>query len=422
MVDPVAVIAPHGRDAQVIEQILGADGIVCQSVRFHEVLEGIVDARFSAAIVTEEAVPEDHADVMVDAMKGQPLWSDFPFVVLTRRGRTQLPNPTRQAMQNVTDIERPVHPETLLTAVRSAMRARARQHETRTHLAARHAAETELLRLTQSLDRRVQERTGKLNETYDLLQVQIAERIEAEARVRQIQAQLIHVARLSAMDTMASTLAHELNQPLAAIVSYMRGAERLLQSMPEVPADLITSVAAAAGNAHRAGTIIRRVRDLVAHRAIAHRPEFLRNLIEEAQVLGLIDSESRGVSCRLDISHDADRALVDRVQMQQVLINLIRNAVEAMEACPRREILISSVRIGTDKIEMTIADTGPGLPEAVLQTLFSPFKTTKAGGLGLGLSICRTIVEDHGGSITGANGAEGGAIIRVVLPRPATGT
>lgn len=245
----------------------------------------------------------------------------------------------------------------------------------------------------------------------------ITERERATEEVRRIQAELIHVSRLSAMGTMASTLAHELNQPLTAVTNYVRGSRRLLVKTDEERLDQVAEALERAENgALRAGQIVRRLRELVARGTAAVRPEELPKLIEEAGVLAFIDAHLLGVTRRIELDPGALWVEVDRIQIQQVLINLIRNALQAMENSKRREVAIESRRISDHHVELSVSDTGSGISDEVRETLFSPFQGTKADGLGIGLSISRTIIEAHGGKIWAEDREGGGTVFRLTLP------
>jgi two-component system sensor kinase FixL len=248
--------------------------------------------------------------------------------------------------------------------------------------------------------------------------VDLTERRRAEAELRRTQAELIHVSRVSAMGTMASTLAHELNQPLTAVTSYVRGSRRLLADMDD---DRVRQVCEALefaeAGALRAGQIVRRLREMVARGTVAVGPEDLRKLIEDASVLAFVDAHLHGIEHRIEIDREARWVEADRIQIQQVLINLIRNAVQALQHAERREVVISARLSGEDMVEISVADSGDGIAETVRDALFSPFHSTKAEGMGIGLSISRTIVEAHHGRIWAEDGPDGGAIFRFTLPR-----
>ena len=231
----------------------------------------------------------------------------------------------------------------------------------------------------------------------------------AANKLRQVQAELIHVSRLSAMGTMASTLAHELNQPLAAIANYVRGCKRLLADEP-VLALVKQALDGADQNAVRAGSIVRRVRDLVTKGHVQRKPEVLSALISEACELAIVDARSSGIKLSLKLPLMPIIVLVDRIQIQQVLINLLRNAVEAISDLPKRQIIVTAALKSENVCEVTVRDTGPGVAEASIERLFEPFNTTKADGMGIGLSISRTIIEAHGGTIWSRPAREGGAV------------
>ena len=240
----------------------------------------------------------------------------------------------------------------------------------------------------------------------------------SELKLQELQSELIHVSRLSAMGTMASTLAHELNQPLTAIANYLEASREILlrfEMNDESKEMLREAVTESAKEALRAGTIVRRLRDFVSRGDVDKHVEDLPNLIEEASRLALIGARERGVSADYRLDPNASEVLVDRVQVQQVLVNLIRNAIEAMNESPRREITISTAAIARGMVQVSVADTGPGLADQVAAQLFQAFTTTKDQGMGLGLSICRTIVEAHGGRIWTEPNAGGGTIFHFTI-------
>ena len=244
----------------------------------------------------------------------------------------------------------------------------------------------------------------------------ITQRQQSEARLQELQAELVHVSRLTAMGQMASALAHELNQPLLAIVGYMKGSRRLLESGAEDRSGLLRDAMDKAGDqALRAGQIIRRLREFVGRGDSERRVESVRKLIEEASALALVGTKDQGVRVRFQFDPTVDLVLVDKVQIQQVLLNLLRNAVEAMAASQRRELVVSTAAGDDDVIAVSVADTGSGIAPELMSQLFQPFVTNKRHGMGVGLSICRTIVEAHGGQITVEPNPAGGTIFRFTL-------
>ena len=250
--------------------------------------------------------------------------------------------------------------------------------------------------------------------------VDITERLKIEAERRQtdqhlqdLQSELIHVSRLSTMGQMASTLAHELNQPLTAVSSYLQGLKRLAQAELD-PARAIDVIDRTVAQAARAGEVIRRLRDFVAKGETDRQPENLNDVVEEAVSLAMVGARQSGVILSLQFDPELPPVLIDKVQIQQVVLNLVRNAIEAMEGGERRELTIAT-RSGVFA-EITVTDTGPGIAPEVAARLFQPFTTTKKSGMGVGLSICREIVEAHGGRITTAANTPTGTVFRVTLP------
>jgi len=244
----------------------------------------------------------------------------------------------------------------------------------------------------------------------------LTERQNTEARFQEVQSELLHMSRLSAMGEMASTLAHELNQPLSAIANYLTGGRRLLQGAEPKVEIAVQAMDKAAEQALRAGQIIRRLRDFVERGDGERRLENLPKLVEEAIALGLVGAKDKGVHARVLMDPNVDPVLADKVQIQQIVLNLVRNAVEAMEAAPRRELVISVEPVENGLAQVTVADTGPGISQEIAERLFQPFVTTKPTGMGVGLSISRTIIEAHGGRIWVEPNPGGGAVFRFTLP------
>jgi len=244
----------------------------------------------------------------------------------------------------------------------------------------------------------------------------LTERQKTEARLQELQSELVHISRLTAMGEMASTLAHEINQPLSAIANYMKGSRQLLEGNQDRRVAMAReAMDKAAEQALRAGDVIRRLRDFVARGESERRVESVRKLVEEASALALVGAKDQGVRVRFALGAESDLVLADKVQIQQVLLNLIRNAVEAMEGSDRRELTIATLPAADDMIAISVADTGHGIAPEVGAQLFQPFVTTKRHGMGVGLSISRTIIEAHGGQIEVEPNAGGGTIFRITL-------
>jgi two-component system, LuxR family, sensor kinase FixL len=245
----------------------------------------------------------------------------------------------------------------------------------------------------------------------------LTESQKTEARLQELQSELVHVSRLTAMGEMASALAHELNQPLSAIANYMKGSRRLLEGSSDEHATIIReAMDKAAEQAMRAGQVIRRLRDFVARGESERRVEDVKKLVEEASALALVGAKDKGVRVRFEFDPGADSVLADKVQIQQVLLNLMRNAIEAMEDGEKRELVVSTALVADDMVEISVADTGAGISPEISAQLFQPFVTTKRQGMGVGLSISRTIVEAHGGSIAPRPNPGGGTVFSFTLP------
>jgi two-component system sensor kinase FixL len=239
---------------------------------------------------------------------------------------------------------------------------------------------------------------------------------ETEARLQELQSELVHMSRLTSMGEMASTLAHELNQPLSAIANYLKGSRKLLESAADERSTMIRdAMDKAADQALRAGEIIRRLRDFVARGEGERQVESVKKLVEEASALALVGAKDRGIRVRYVFDPTIDLVLVDRVQVQQVLLNLMRNAIEAMEESQNRELVVSAMPADDEMVAIGVADTGHGIAPEVSAQLFQPFFTTKRQGMGVGLSISRTIVEAHGGQIGVEPNPIGGTIFHFTL-------
>jgi len=246
----------------------------------------------------------------------------------------------------------------------------------------------------------------------------ITDRKCSEEELKQAQAELIHASRISAMGAMASTLAHELSQPLTSISNYIDTAERLLRpNQQQEVREAARALGLAGGAARRASEILRRLRSFVSKRHVEAEIHDLQEVIADACVLMLPHAQRNGVEIRFTLDRFAKWVRVDAVQIQQVLINLVKNAIEAMDGCEVKLVTIASRASGDGSIEVSVSDTGPGLGEAGEEALFAPFVSGKQDGLGVGLSISRTIVEAHGGVIGATPAPEGGAVFRFTLPR-----
>ena len=501
---PIAIIAPSGRDAQVISDTLNRHRVAGAVLSAQEVLDGICDGSLAGALIAHEALPVLESR-LEQAIAAQPPWSDFPFVILTLRGEP--PGKRARPLQNlgnVTLLERPLQTSGLVAAARAIVRARSRQRQTERFLAAQAAAHANLQALNdlralfenapglifmtegashdfcmanatfrglvrrpvlgkafsealpeleeqgfrESLDQVLASAEpivgrevalhlhppGHPPQTHSVtfvlqpvigpsgdVQGVFAEGIDvtnqklSREKLETLQSELIHMSRLSAMGAMASTLAHELNQPLTAIASYLRASRRLLaMGQADDIEDVRRALESAEQNAMRAGEIIRRTREMVVSGAVAQDPVDLAKLVRESLDLALVGNLREQLVCETQLTPGI-MVVADRIQIQQVLLNLIRNAVEAMHNCPERNLTVATGKEGQSAV-VTVTDSGKGLDPAIRARLFTAFVTSKEDGMGVGLSISRTIIEAHGGSITATEDPSGGTTFRFTLP------
>lgn len=262
--------------------------------------------------------------------------------------------------------------------------------------------------------------TGLLLET-GALYARVAKQFETataehETQLRDLREELVHVARLNELGQMISAFSHELNQPLTAAGNYI-AASRSLIDLDARKADEI--LGRAGEQLVRASQMIGRLRQLVRKDEVKYEPEDISAIVGEAIELALIDGQAQGIIVNTRLDSAVPLVMVDRVQVLQVLLNLLRNAIEAMASGKRRELTVTTILLPADLVEVSVTDTGPGLAPAVRERLFEPFSTTKATGMGIGLSVCRTIVESHRGRIWASDNAGGGTVFHFVVPSAA---
>jgi len=242
----------------------------------------------------------------------------------------------------------------------------------------------------------------------------ISERQARDRQIQQLQLEMQHVGRLTDMGQVAAGLAHELNQPLTAIINYASVGADMAKELRD--ADLSAALDKIAEQAARAGNIIRRLRAFTEKRGPNPGAENIARTVDEAIRLGQINAAERGIALRVRLERDLPPVRIDRVQIQQVLINLIKNAAEAMEHAPVKDLTVTIARQPDDKVCVSVADSGPGITAETAAKLFQPFVTTKPNGMGTGLNICRGIVEAHGGRLWLDPESEGGAVFRFTVP------
>ena len=237
-----------------------------------------------------------------------------------------------------------------------------------------------------------------------------------DARLQELQAELAHVSRVAAMGEMATTLAHEMNQPLSAISNYLQGCESLLASNPVDQLKLEQGLKKAEEQVDRASEVVVSLRSFLAKGDAVPKPQDLSLLIEEAAALALLGHQNGQVKVVFEIDRGLPRVSVEKLQIQQVVVNLVRNAIDAMSDEPDKKITISVRRSDAEHVVVGVEDCGHGFDKTTAQNLFSPFFTTKRDGLGIGLSICKKIIEAHGGQLWAETGERGGAVFRFTLP------
>jgi PAS domain S-box-containing protein len=278
-------------------------------------------------------------------------------------------------------------------------------------------SEAALRNMNESLERRVTERTFELAHANEGLVAERQERAQADFRFQKLQNELSRAARVTAASQMAAALAHEISQPLTAVVNSVNAARRLLaRGGPDNSLTAQEVAEEAAGQALRASEIVRSIRQLASRGDTEKRTEALSSLIEEAGALVLSGIAPQEIHLELELDDGARTVLVNRVQIQQVIINLIRNAFEAMAHQEPRQVTLSTRALDDDMIEIAITDIGPGIPANIAGRLFEPFVSSKHDGMGLGLSISRSIIEAHDGQLTAEPNAGGGTIFRFTLP------
>lgn len=286
------------------------------------------------------------------------------------------------------------------------------------NITARRSAEEALQKAQRDLESKVKRRTAELADANRRLQREIGQRSQADEQLTRIRSELAHVARLSTMGEMASGLAHELNQPLTATTSFAQACLRLIDSQQCDVQKLREPLREIAAQGQRAGDIIRRLRNFVRRRAPHRSSTDLNRLIREVVQLMAHEACMCGVALKLDLTEHLPLILADSIQIQQVILNLVRNAIQALEdsGAEARQIRIQTLVPNDDVLLVAVHDSGPVLRDDVAAQVFNPFFSTKPDGLGMGLSISRSIVEDHGGRLWTTPHADGGTIFQFVLP------
>jgi len=239
---------------------------------------------------------------------------------------------------------------------------------------------------------------------------------QAQERLQTQYRELLHAARLGELGQLAATLAHEINQPLSAIVNYLAAVQRLIERNNPTDRPMINeAVRRATDQAVRAAEVVRRQRLFARPNEGMMKLEAINQIIEEATALSAIDSGRSGVTVGLVLDPKAGLVLADRIELQQVVLNLVRNALDALATAPRKVLTLSTIKM-SDQVQVVVADSGNGLAAEVREHLFQPFFTTKGTGMGIGLSICQKIIQAHGGVLWAEESSDSGAVFRFALP------
>ena len=245
----------------------------------------------------------------------------------------------------------------------------------------------------------------------------LTERTRAEARVRELTAELVHTSRLSAMGQLSSSIAHELNQPLTAVMNYAEAARQMLASMPEAPPKIGEFLQKAAAQAERAGQIMRRLRSFVEKGPAERSAESLNHIVEEASALAATGARLDGIEVIFELTDGMPPVEIDKIQVQQVVVNLVRNAIEVLRQVSKRRLVIRTRAAEAGQQQASIIDSGPGIAPEIAAQLFKPFVTTKKDGMGIGLSISHSIIEAHGGRLWAEPNPGGGTIFHFTVPQ-----
>ncbi|WP_437613796.1 ATP-binding protein [Sorangium sp. So ce834] len=287
------------------------------------------------------------------------------------------------------------------------------------HAAARALSEKneELAAARASLELEVARRTEELRAANQRLERELELNRAAELKVRKAQEELAHLNRVSAMSELAASIAHELNQPLAAILSNAQAARRLLGQAPPDIAEARAALDDIAADGRRAGKVIDRMRAMLRKGELSAVALDLGELVREVARLLASAALLAGATVRIELAPGLPRVRGDGIQLQQVLLNLLVNALDAVSRRPpEARLVVVRARTAGGGVELSVADSGEGIPPADLERIFEPFFTSKAHGLGVGLAISRSIVEAHGGRLWAERGPGQGATFRCALP------
>ncbi len=415
--DAFLVIAPSGRDAIVIGQLLGSAALEYRVDSDGEkLLDALVKGEAAGAIVTDEALARIGAARLREAIENQPPWSDFPFVLLSRRGEARQGSRSIEELVNVTILERPLHPASLISAARAALRGRLRQRIAATHLADLEQARAELRELADTLETKVSDRTRDLAAANDRLTAEIAERERAEARLLQAQ-------KMEAIGQLTGGVAHDFNNLLTAVVGSL---DLLLRRTDD------ETVSRPARNALQAAE---RGAQLTAQLlAFSRRQRLSPTPVQPNDIvsgMGDLLARSIGPHVRVETRLDPNlwQALADPTQLELMLLNLAINARDAMPGGGRLTIAtrnidtvpaqLASELNPAQYVAIAVTDTGSGMSPGVLARAFEPFFTTKEQGKGTGLGLAQLygFAKQSGGTARIESSEGEGTTVTIYLPR-----
>ena len=410
------IVAPGGRDAEVIGQLLRSASLPFAIDNGGDRLfAAIASGTEAGAIVTDDALARLETERLRAAIERQPRWSDFPFVLLARRGETREGSRAIEELVNVTVLERPLHPATLISAVRSAIRGRLRQRLAAAYLAEREAAEARLRELADTLEQKVLERTRDLAAANDRLTAEIAEREIAEAR-------LVQAQKMEAIGQLTGGVAHDFNNLLTAV---MGSIELLLRRTDDEKLRRLARNALQA--AERGARLTSQLLAFSRRQRLTPAPLDVNRIIAGMSDL-LARSIGAHVSVETRLEEGLSRALADPTQLEVMILNLAINARDAMPSGGR--LLIETCNLGEVPkalagdlaegryVAITVSDTGVGMPPEILERVFEPFFTTKPQGKGTGLGLAQLygFAQQSGGSVGIESEVGLGTSVTIYLP------
>ncbi|HEX8217232.1 MAG TPA: response regulator [Allosphingosinicella sp.] len=413
---PFLVVAPAGRDAEVIAQLLRSAAIPCEIDSGERLFEAILEGSAAGAVITDDAIARIDTLRLRDSIARQPPWSDFPFVLLARRGETREGSRTIEDLVNVTALERPLHPANLISAVRSARRGRARQRLAADYLAERESAEARLRELATTLEQKVAERTRDLASANERLTAEIAERERAETR-------LVQAQKMEAVGQLTGGIAHDFNNLLTAVIGSLDLLVRRTDDEKVLRLARNALMAAERGASLTAQLL-----------AFSRRQRLSPTPVDANEVVsGMADLLGRAIGTHISVEMRLDpslwRALADPTQLEVMILNLAINARDAMPGGGRLRIETQNVLERPSSlapelspgeyVAISVADSGTGMAPEIAARAFEPFFTTKSAGkgTGLGLSQLYGFARQSGGTARIESEPGVGTTVTIYLPR-----